>query len=215
MSCNLNLWCVCFNIDYFSSALSQISLNLTSLNKNVLLLVLTSWVKNNVVSSNSWNYSWISHSWHGTVLLYKLLNRYERYEPVAQQGCCAVFFFLTFSLFQVRLSRAFLISLKYLLTIIKQIFLFNTMLSLQYFHVLEYEHSHLQYSIVCNITFRMSKRRFTCARTVSTWKVPATVPSSIVLVWLKKDTKTNSVWIFFLYCQQYSRKKRLKIKFKH
>lgn len=76
MSCNLNLWCLRFKIDYFSSVLiSQISLNLTSLNKNVLLLVLISWVKNNVISSNSWNYSWISHSWHGTVLLYKHMNR--------------------------------------------------------------------------------------------------------------------------------------------
>lgn len=76
MSYNLNLWCLCFKINYFGFALmSQISLNLTSLNKNVLLLALTSWIKNNVVSSNSWNYSCISHPWHGTVLLYKHMTR--------------------------------------------------------------------------------------------------------------------------------------------
>lgn len=76
MSCNLNLWCLCFKTDYFSCVLmAQTSLNLTSLNKNVPLLVLTSWDKNNVVFSNAWNYNWVSHSWHGTVLLYKHMNR--------------------------------------------------------------------------------------------------------------------------------------------
>lgn len=157
----------------------------------MLLLVLTSWVRNNMVSSNSWNYSWISNSWHGTVLHYKHMNRLT---TCCTAGLLCTLFLLSLYLFQVRSSRAFLISLKYLLTIIKQIFLFSTMLSLQYFLVLEYEHSHLQDSTVCNsITFRMFKQRFTCARTASTWKVPVTVSSSIVLavsssivlVWLK------------------------------
>lgn len=148
-----------------------------------------------MVSSNSWNYSWISNSWHGTVLHYKHMNRLT---TCCTAGLLCTLFLLSLYLFQVRSSRAFLISLKYLLTIIKQIFLFSAI-----FFVLEYEHSHLQDSTVCNsITFRMSKQRFTCARTASTWKVPVTVSSSIVLavsssivlVWLK----TIKVWIFFL-----------------
>lgn len=133
-------------------------------------------------------------TWHSTTLqTYEQINDLLLSRAAVQTSSSQQFLF-----FQVRLSRAFLISLKDLLTIIKQIVLFNPMFSLQYFLVLEYEHSHLQYSTVCsNITFRISKRRFTCARSVSTWKVPPAVSSSIILVWLKKDTKTNSFWIFF------------------
>lgn len=63
--------------------------------------------------------------------------------------------------------------------------------------MLEYEHSHLQYSIVCNtIALRIAKRRVLCARSVSAREVQPTVSSFIIPGWVKKNTKMNLVWIF-------------------
>lgn len=149
----------------------------------MLLLVLTSWVRNNVVSSNSWNYSWTSNSWHGTVLHYKHMNRLT---TCCTAGLLCTLLPLNIFPFSGQTFQGISHQSEVFTYHNQTNFVFSTMLSLQYFLVLEYEHSHLQYSTVCNnITFRMSKERFTCARTASTWKVPATVSSSIVLVWLK------------------------------